>query len=39
MTTEKIIRDLEATKKSFESKFVGTGDVNVAWMIEDIINS
>ena len=37
MTTEKMIRDLEATKKSFEGKFVGTGEVNVAWMIEDII--
>jgi hypothetical protein len=37
MTTDKMIRDLEATKKSFEGKFVGTGEVNVAWMIEDII--
>jgi len=37
-TTERMIRDLEATKKSFEGKFVGTGEVNVVWMIEDIVS-
>ena len=37
MTTERMIRDLEATKKSFEGKFVGTGEVNVVWMIEEIV--
>jgi hypothetical protein len=38
ITTERMVRDLEATKKSFEGKFVGTGEVNVVWMIEEIVS-